>query len=135
MRFRQEVSESGQILRLSSPIEYSAEALFTSLMQIGLPANVALKIPFAIVTFLKERADENEESHLLTTGDIRVAVVDAMETLVNTGAVSAETVSMWCAAYIRRYGNPANQFVKVIDNEEERDLNYDYIETVLCLTS
>lgn len=125
-RFREEVSSDGKIRRISETIEFSAESLFTSLMQIGLPPSVAIKLPFEIIPFLSS-VGAIEHDKPLTTADIRIAVVQTLHSLENDGLFSRETISMWSAAYIRRYGNPSNQFVKVIDNGVEVDLNYDYI--------
>lgn len=130
-RFRSEISESGKIIRISQEINFSSEALFTSLMQLGLPPDVALKIPLEIVETLKEILDDRDPSKLITTSDIRVAIVRVLEGLTNTGRFSIETTSMWAAAYIRRYGNPDNDFIKVVDHGSERELNYEYIGTVV----
>lgn len=130
-RFKKEVSESGQIFRISKAVEYSSESLFTSLMQIGLPADVAVKIPLDIVSILRDIVDQNGSDELLSTADVRIAVVRAIEGLPSTGKFSTETASMWAAAYIRRYGNPDNEFVKVVDHGKEHDLNYEYIQSTL----
>lgn len=133
-RFRQEIAANGKIIRIDKEVSFSSEALFSSLMQIGLPADAALNIPFKIVSFLKEMVEEDESTgsvRTISTADIRVAVVNAMQSLAKTGNVSDERVAIWSAAYIRRYGNPANEFVKIIDNGIERNLNYEYIEKIL----
>ena len=133
-RFKQEISATGKIFRISEEINYSAEALFTSLMQLGLPADVALKLPSEIIGVLRDILDSREgqdQDLAVTTADIRVAVVRALEGLPSLGRFSVETTHMWAAAYIRRYGNPESDFVKVIDHDEERDLNYEYIGGVL----
>ena len=124
--FRSQVRTDGKLRRIFETIEFSAEALFTSLMQIGLPPSVAIKLPFEIIPFLAT-SDPAEPNRVLTTADVRIAVVQALHSLETDGSFSRETVSMWSAAYVRRYGNPSNQFVKVIDNGTEVDLNYDYI--------
>lgn len=130
-RFKNEVSESGQIFRISKTVKYSSESLFTSLMQIGLPANVALNIPRNIVSILKDIADQKKSDELLSTTDLRIAVVRAIEDLSCSGLFTPETTSIWATAYIRRYGNPDNEFVKVVDYGNERDLNYEYIQSTL----
>lgn len=129
--FRQRVRRDGKLKRISETIDFSAESLFTSLMQIGLPPAVAIRIPFEIIPYLISETPNLAEK-VLTTADIRIAVVHALHSLENVGPFNRETISIWSAAYIRRYGNPSTQFVKVIDNGEEVDLNYDYIRrTVL----
>ncbi len=130
-QFRAEVDASGRILRLASPTDYSSEALFTSLMQVGVPADVALSLPFEIVRYLRERAERNHCALPLSTTDVRIAVVEAMQGLMHCGRFTEENVTMWCAAYMRRFGNPANEFIKVIDAGEQRDLNYEYIQSTL----
>ena len=133
-RFREEISETGKIFRISEEIDYSAEALFSSLMQLGLPADVALKLPSEIIGVLRDildSRDEQDSDHPVTTADIRIAVVRALEGLPSTGRFSTETTHMWASAYIRRYGSPENDFVKVLDHGTEKDLNYEYIGTVL----
>lgn len=90
-----------------------------------------MHIIFEIVNILKELASSDQDRRELTTSDIRVAVVQAIRDLVHTGEYSNESVGMWSAAYVRRYGDPANQFIKVIDNDQEYDLNFEYINKTL----
>lgn len=125
-KFKQEINSDGKIFRISNQINFSSEALFTSLMQIGLPPNIAIKLPFEIIPFLKNNL-LTEPDKIPSTSDIRIAVVQSLHALETERAITRETISMWSAAYIRRYGNPLNQFVKVLDNGIECDLNYDYI--------
>lgn len=130
-RFRDEVSASGRIFRISKEVEYSSEALVSSLMQIGLPLDIAVQVPLHILDTLKDIADEKPEGEQLSTADIRVAVVRNLELLQEAGRFAPETVELWRAAYVRRYGNPDNQFVKVVDRGEVRDLNFEYITSEL----
>lgn len=133
-RFKAEISETGKVLRISREIDFSAEQLFSSLMQLGLPLNVAIRIPSDIIDFLREVIDgrgENETDEPVSTADIRIAVVRSIEALSSTDGFTSETSSMWAAAYIRRYGNPENDFVKVLDHGEERNLDYGYLSDVI----
>jgi len=133
-RFKSEISETGKVFRISREIDFSAEKLFTSLMQLGIPLDVALRIPSDIIDFLREVLDERQPlsgEEPVSTADIRIAVVRSIEALPSTDGFSAETSSMWAAAYIRRYGNPENDFVKVLDHGAEIDLDYDYLSTVI----
>jgi hypothetical protein len=126
-RFKAEIASSGQIFRISGPVDYSSEALVSSLMQLGLPLDVAVQVPMHMIDILKDIADEKTPEEPLSTADIRGAVVRCLELLQDNGRFATETVEIWRAAYIRRYGNPDNQFVKVVDRGVERDLNFEYI--------
>ncbi|MCW5200323.1 hypothetical protein VU07_00685 [Desulfobulbus sp. F4] len=133
--FRSEVKADGIILRGKEEVVYSSQALFTSLMQIGLPLNAAIRIPFHITSTLSDMRDLDPDK-VFSTSDIRVAVVNCIGGLVyegyNDDNVNSENVNMWEAAYIRRYGNPgANYFLIVLDNEEEKPLSHRYLQEVV----
>jgi len=129
--FKNEVSASGKVFRLSKEIDYSSKELFCSLIQIGIPFDAAIRIPFQIVPWLSDAVDAATSPKLISTADIRIAVVNAIGGLAYSGSHTDEEVAMWCAAYIRRYGNPGNQFIKVLDNDKEKDLNYEYVKGTL----
>lgn len=128
-RFCTELVSSGVITRKDQEIYYSSEELFTSLMRIGIPFEPSIRIPFQVIPVLEEII-EDREPKFLDTADLRIAVVRCISTLT-FGGRSQEEVAMWSTAYVRRYGNPSNQFVKVIDNEREVDLNYRYLREVI----
>ncbi|WP_433765906.1 hypothetical protein [Pseudomonas putida] len=130
-RFKDEISETGKIFRISGEIEYSTEKIFTSLLQLGIPADIAIKVPLHIIDLLRDVLDTYDDKHLVTTADVRAAVVLAIEGLPLTGRFTSETTSMWAAAYIRRYGNPEYEFVKVLDHGTARDLDYNFISSEL----
>ncbi len=128
--FRSRIEADGLIFRGKEKVRYSSEELFTSLMQIGIPIKAALNIPFQIVSTLSEMR-EFEYDKEFSTADIRVAVVKCIGGLIYHNH-NDEDVNMWEAAYIRRYGNPgANYFLIVLDNEEEKQLNHDYLQQVV----
>ncbi|MCP4675401.1 MAG: hypothetical protein GY854_07835 [Deltaproteobacteria bacterium] len=128
--FRSRISQSGIILRKNDEIKYSSQELFTSLMQIGIPFEASINIPFQMLPQLEEIADANEDEYL-STSDIRVAVVQCINGLAYEEQYSEGQTAMWSTAYIRRYGNPNNQFVMVIDRGEEKALNYGYMKEII----
>ena len=127
--FRSNVDESGLIYRGDEKVKYSSKELFTSLMQICIPFEASIRIPFQIVNILSD-IKEYDEDKVVTTSDIRIAVVQCIGGLVYLNHTEEE-VNMWTAAYIRRYGNPGNDFLIVIDNGQEKQLNHEYAQTVL----
>jgi hypothetical protein len=127
--FRTNVEESGILFRGDQEVVFSAEKLFSSLMQIGLPFEASIRIPFQIVPVLANLKDA-EPDKTFTTSDIRVAVVHCIDGLVYQDH-TVEEVNMWASAYIRRFGNPNNDYLMVIDNGEERPLNHEYAQSVL----
>ncbi len=131
LRFKNEISETGKVFRISKQIEYSTEKIFTSLKELGVPTDIAIKIPLHIIDLLKDVLDTYDNKHIVTTADIRAAVVIALEGLSLTGRFTGDTTSTWAAAYIRRYGNPDCEFVKVLDHGTSRDLDYKFITTEL----
>lgn len=54
-----------------------------------------------------------------------------LSALGDDGQHNSSQVDLWFAAYIRRYGNPVNQFLKVIDHDDHRDLDYAYIKKTI----
>jgi hypothetical protein len=133
--FRSEIKSDGLIFRGKEEIVYSCQELFTSLMQIGIPLNAEIRIPFHIVSALSGMRERDPDRDF-STSDIRVAVVNCIGGLVYEGYneenINNENVNMWEAAYIRRYGNPgASYFLIVIDNEEEKPLSHKYIQEVI----
>jgi|GEM_PF-4243739 len=129
--FKSEISPTGKILWMTREIDYSAEALFSSLMHLGLPTDIAARIPYEIIGALKETIFDRASTDLVTTADIRSAVVQILECLTLDDGVKEETKSMWTAAYIRRYGSPVNQFIKVLNHGMEQDMDYAFITSVL----
>ncbi|MDH3997461.1 MAG: hypothetical protein OET90_01360 [Desulfuromonadales bacterium] len=130
-KFKIEVNEKGALIRLNKIVSYSSKELFTSLMQIGIPFDTSITVPFKIIPFLKEIAANKTDVSIVTSADIRIAVVNVIGGFSYFGKHSEEEVAMWCAAYVRRYGNPENQFVKVIDNGKEKDLNYNFVKKTI----
>jgi len=129
--FRETIKKEGTIIQAGKKIDYSSRKLFESLMHIGMPLEVAIEIPKNIIPMLEEEK-EKEPKRDLTTADIRLSVarcIDRFSLIENKEkGFDKEDVYRWSAAYIRRYGNPKSQFIKVIDCEEEKELNYDYIQ-------
>lgn len=128
--FSKEVHPSGKIMRKDEEVNYSSKALFSSLMRIGIPFEAAIQIPFQIVPWLVDAAHGAEAEAPIATSDIRSAVLHVIGGLAY-GTHKTEEVHMWCAAYVRRFGNPQNQFLKVIDNDEEKDLDYEYVRKTI----
>ncbi len=125
--FATKLNTAGRLVRGARSIEYSSEMLVTSLMRIGIPLKVSIAIPFRVVNMLALMLDEREDKCVLTTSDMRVAVVAVIRDLE---CVHPEA-EWWCAAYIRRYGDPNQQFLRVVDNDVEYDLDYEYIENMI----
>ena len=127
--FKNRVIENGCINRGGNEISYCSKSLFSSLMQLGIPYDTAINIPFQIIPLLADILDISEKE-TISTSDIRVAVVECIGGLVYENHTE-EQVSMWSAAYIRRYGNPEKSSLKVHDNGQEIDLSYSYVKKVV----
>lgn len=124
--FKAQIQENGMIKRGDKDIEYSSKSLFGSLMQLGIPFDASINIPFQIVSVLSDMLELNGRDKI-TTADIRIAVVECIGGLIYDNHTEEE-VSMWSAAYIRRYGNPSSQSLLVNDNGDEKELTYDYVK-------
>jgi hypothetical protein len=129
--FREIISGSGVIYRKNTPIEFSSEALFSSLIVIGIPVQIAIEVPAQIIHLLKTLIEYAEEDFELTTNNIRAAVLQVLTGLqFRPDSFTADEVSTWCSAYVRRYGS-GSSFLQVIDNGIEVELNYEYIKQKL----
>jgi hypothetical protein len=126
--FRNAITETGIVMRGSESIEFSSEALFRSLVLIGIPVAVAIDVPRQIIPLLKSLIENADHPSAPTTNDIKMAVLQLITGLEFSGtAYTNQEVTTWCTAYVRRYGSAA-QFMRVLDNGVEMDLNYDYIK-------
>jgi hypothetical protein len=129
--FRQAVSSSGTIFKKNTAITFSSEALFSSLIVIGIPVGIAIEVPGQIIPLLKSLLESSDESLELTTNHIRSAVLQCLTGLqLHQDKVTAQEVTTWCSAYVRRYGS-GTQFLRIIDNGREFELNYEYIKQTL----
>ena len=117
----------GCIVRHERRVAFSSESLFESLVQIGIPASVAIDVPKIALAFLE--FDKNELSGFtdVSAGMLKSAVLRSLTGLPDAlDKASQAQVSTWCAAYVRKYGKD-NEFLKIIDMGREEDLNYDYL--------
>lgn len=132
-RYAREVQANGTLLRGKTEVRFSAEALFTSLVRIGLTYDDAFEVTNRAVGVLADQKEDiNIPDWIPTSLDLRTAVMRVLSALGDDGQHNSSQVDLWFAAYIRRYGNPVNQFLKVIDHDDHRDLDYAYIKkTVL----
>jgi hypothetical protein len=128
--FRSNIIDTGRIRRGAAEIDYSSESLFTSLMMIGIPYDSAVNILFSIIPLLEDLY-EQKGTMSIDTSDIRVAVAQCIDVLKFDGRFPEETVSMWSMAYMRRYGNPSEGSVRVIDNENPVELTYSYVKKTI----
>ena len=62
-RLKKHVVADGNIVRGNTTISYSSEALFTSLVRIGMPVNAAIVILRDIIPILAEQVSEKEKKH------------------------------------------------------------------------
>jgi hypothetical protein len=133
--FRGNVKESGVILQRDIEIEYSSKELFESLLKIGIPFDYSIRIIFGVPQVLadiydEELGDNDEKKEMLSTAHIRMAVVHCIEELRYISGEKNQALR-WSSAYIKRYGNPANAYLKVIDNGAEVDLDRVYVKKVI----
>jgi hypothetical protein len=130
-RLFREVSESGTIYRQNTAIEFSSEALFSSLIMIGIPVSIAIDVPRQVIPLLKNLCEHSEGEFLLTTNHLKATVLQILTGLqFQRPSTTEEEVTTWCSAYVRRYGS-GTEFLHVIDNGVEVDLNYEYIKETL----
>jgi hypothetical protein len=130
--FRTEVNPTQSVLRLGKPTRFSTEALFTSLMRIGVSYQDATETTTRVVYLLADwRVQSSQADWIPTTADIRTAVMRVFVALANDKKYESEQVHLWFTSYVRRYGNPHNDCIKVIDHEKYVDLNYEYVSEVV----
>ena len=122
---KKNIVSDGRISRANASMPYSSEALFTSLVKIGMPVNAAFLIPRDIIPVLEEMIAEKDKA-VLESSDIRYAVAECIGGLTFEGHTEEEA-SMWCAAYVKRYGNPDNDFIYVVDHAEDKILNFEFL--------
>lgn len=130
--FRRSVSASQTIFRAEKPVQFTSEGLFTSLMRIGVSYKDAWEITARVIQELADLKENSSPEWQPTTGDIRNSVMTTLSALGSEKNHSTEQTNFWFAAYIRRYGTPINDCIKVIDHDQLVDLNHEFItETLL----
>jgi hypothetical protein len=131
IQFRQRVAHNGKLKRMARLVDFSSATLVGSLLELGLPLSLSLHVPSSVIdileTLIKDGIidDEVESSH------IRTAVVRSFDRLQENPEFSPDRIELTRSSYIRRYGNPDNQYLKVIDYGVEKDLNYSFITNEL----
>lgn len=131
-RYTRKVQADGKLLRGKAEVLFSAESLFTSLVRIGLGYDDAFEVTNRSVGVLADQKEDIDTPDWIPTSlDLRTAVMRVLSALGDDGEHNASQVDLWFAAYIRRYGNPVNQFLKVIDHDDHRDLDYAYIKKTI----
>lgn len=128
-RFRETVNSVCILRRAGGNVVFSSEGLFTSLVRINLNYEDALEATSRVVSLLADQRDlTDDENWIPSTLDVRSAVMRVFTGFADDAKHSREQVSFWFAAYIRRYGNPTNQYVKVLDRTQYCDLNFEYVK-------
>lgn len=110
-----------------SPVEFDAEFLFDSLVQITIPSKVAL----AIIKAIPNHLDSIENLEQFSTRDIRTVVYKELQKL--DYSKFGENVDYWGQNYIRKYGNPDIE-MQVIEDDKSifKPLNKDFlIDTII----
>ncbi len=104
--------------------------MFSSLIKIGIPPIQSLELCKSTASLLRSSVKEKNQG-LISTSDIRSCVLRGINALQYSEKRTDHEINSWCISYIRRYGSD-NNFVRVIDRREEKDLTVKYLkETIL----
>lgn len=110
-------------------IKFDSEILLTSLLEIAIPLRVALDLMELVPRKIAETIEESGETLIVTTGDIRRIIYQAICT--SDYSKYGKQIQNWGENYARRYGNPHVQMYVIKNNNEEIPLSYDLIREEL----
>lgn len=109
--------------------EFSSEKLISSLVPLGIPLPISLEVlalvEDSIPDLLAELGDED-----ITTRHIREMVFMAL-TRLDPAKFSRSDIEVWSSNYARRYGSPNNRIKVILDNNQEVDLTYEFLQETL----
>jgi hypothetical protein len=127
VQFCERIARNGKLKRMSQLVDFSSAALVGSLLELGLPLSLSLHVPSAVIDILEGLIKDGVIDDEIDSSHIRTAVVRSFDMLQERQDSSPDRIELTRSSYIRRYGNPDNQYLKVIDRGVERDLNYSFI--------
>lgn len=130
-RFRERIADNGKLRRMSRLVDFSSATLVGSLLELGLPLSLSLHVPLAVIDILEDLIKNGTINDQVETSHVRTAVVRSFDRLQENRKFAPERIEITRSSYIRRYGNPDNQYLKVVDYGVEKDLNYNYITNEL----
>jgi hypothetical protein len=131
VQFCERIARNGKLKRMSQLVDFSSATLVGSLLELGLPLSLSLHVPSVVIDILDGLIKDGIIEDEIDSSHVRTAVVRSFDILQESQVTSPDRIDITRSSYIRRYGNPDNQYLKVIDHGVERDLNYSYIVNVL----
>ena len=127
VQFCERIARNGKLKRMSQLVDFSSATLVGSLLELGLPLSLSLNVPSVVIDILEGLIRDGIIDDEVDSSHIRTAVVRSFDILQENHETSPDRIEVTRSSYIRRYGNPDNQYLKVIDRGVERDLNYNFI--------
>lgn len=132
--YKSMVNKDMTLYRRGNKIEFSSKSLLTSLMRIGLSYDAALEATEKVVLRLdviKKDIEDQNLCYLPRTAHIRSAIQTIIKELSFKYDFSMDHADLLFSAYIRRYGNPNDDYIKVIDSGVFYNLNFSYLKETL----
>lgn len=127
-KYANNIDKNKKLTRLGKETIFSSKDLFISLVRVGLGYHDALNTTENVVDELAYQKEMKGEGWIPKTVDIRHAVKQVLYFYVDIGTHSKQQVDLWFTSYLKRYGDPQLQYIKVIDNGEHVDFNYEYLK-------
>jgi hypothetical protein len=127
IQFCERIARNGKLKRISQLVDFSSATLVGSLLELGLPLSLSLHVPSVVIDILEGLIKDGVIDDEVDSSHVRTAVVRSFDILQESQATSPDRIDITRTSYIRRYGNPDSQYLKVIDRGIERDLNYSFI--------
>jgi hypothetical protein len=114
-QFMSRISKNGTMRRLDQTVEFSSEIMLGSLLELGLPLSLSLRVPSIVIDILESLLKDPASQDEVSSNHIRMAVIRSFDYLEVSSDFSPEKINIFRSSYIRRYGNPDKQYLKVID--------------------
>ena len=109
--------------------QFSSEKLISSLVPLGIPLSISLEVLTQVEESIPEFL-ENLQDESITTRHIREMVFLAL-TRLGPATSSRSDIEMWSRNYARRYGSPNNRIKVILENNQETDLTFQFLQDTL----
>ncbi len=103
---------------------FKSRKLVKSLLEVGVPLDVALQVLDSVVNDIESRFAEKKE---ITTADIRKMVFRALN-LLDVTKYPISQLRAWSDNYARRYGNPYERVKIIFDDGRLEYLDFDFVK-------